>query len=302
MLRYRSHIDQKSGFTLVELLVVIAIIGVLIALLLPAVQQAREAARRMQCINQMKQLTLATHNYHDTMGTLPSGWVAPDDLTNFSKGNYWGWGALILPFIEQGALYDQIDFTWQWDGSSAPTNPNNGIAKTFPCEAFLCPSDPLGPFNPNIFSNATSNYIGSFGNKQTTTSAHSYTDDNRGVFWENSKMRFRDITDGTTNTIMFGERHGQPGKLIQMPAGLWMGPSGTRFYAVIARGPTPGANQALFAINAGRSNFALGESLHPGGSNFAFCDGSARFIGESLNLDVYSYLIQKDDGQVIPEY
>ena len=289
---------QRRGFTLVELLVVIAIIGVLVALLLPAVQQAREAARRMSCTNNMKQLALAAHNYHDTFHNFPPGYVDPgSNHPGFPNRNYWGWGALLLPFIEQTALYDQIDFRYQWINESNSA-PNAGLS-LIPLAGFRCPSDISPDLNPDHNESATSNYIASYGNKNIHSN-HLESSDDRGMFTRNSDVAMRDATDGTSNTILFGERHGDTGTKPKFRAGLWVGPyrQASKANVCLGRGPN-GATDYAFAIN-GTGVWGLGASLHPGGANLARADGSVKFYAETINLFTFQYLVQRDDGKVIP--
>ncbi|MEW4561775.1 DUF1559 domain-containing protein [Bremerella sp. JC770] len=287
---------SRNGFTLVELLVVIAIIGILIALLLPAVQQAREAARRMHCTSNLKQVVLATHNYSDSFGTLPPGWIWPEDTTNFSNKNAWGWGAMILPFIEQTALYEQIDFGWEWR-NNASSHVNNDIS-TAVVSSYICPSDPLGSINTFHSSAGKSNYIGSYGNRGINNPSFLLSN-NDGMFNQNSKVAFRDVVDGTSNTILFGERHGMEINGTQYAAGIWAGPKlRTRPDTAIGRGPSSSTDY-YNAIN-GENNWGLAHSLHPGGANFGFVDGSVHFIPETVNLETYQYLIERGDGQVVP--
>jgi prepilin-type N-terminal cleavage/methylation domain-containing protein/prepilin-type processing-associated H-X9-DG protein len=283
-----------QAFTLVELLVVIAIIGVLVGLLLPAVQQAREAARRTSCVNNLKQLALACHSYKDVNEVLPPGWAKPADTSGFPNGNFWGWGAFVLPFVEENALYDRIDFDLQWVRTG---NANAGISLT-PVSAFLCPSDTMGPLNTKENNNAKSNYLGSFGNKGLNSS-HYTTSADRGVFTRNSQLRFRNITDGTSKTLLLGERIGETKNGVDYRAGLWAGIRGEENPCVVGRGPANATNIAN-TVN-GSNSYTLSVSNHPGGSNVAKVDGSVEFLNDSINVTAYRYLIQIDDGQVIPD-
>ena len=289
----------RRGFTLIELLVVIAIIGVLVGLLLPAVQQAREAARRTSCVNKMKQLALACHNYKDVNGTLPPGWQKPADLTNFPEGNYWGWGTLILPFVEEGSLFDRIDFTHEYTVNSGP---NDGISATV-LDGYLCPSDGSGPMGIVYGNHAKSNYLGSYGNKQINSANWSSTA-NRGVFTENRSLKFRQITDGTSKTILLGEKTGTPRNGRNYRAGLWAGPraiEGSNKAPHMAVGRGPGTSTEIINTVNGANPWTLSVSDHPGGCNVAKVDGSVAFLNDSITINAYRWMIEINDGQLIPD-
>ncbi len=217
-----SRSTQRFAFTLVELLVVIAIIGVLVGLLLPAVQAAREAARRMQCSNNMKQLGLALHNYESVYGRLPSGWVS----RTVEGDPGWGWAAAVLPFMEQSNLHAQID-------SRLPiADPWHDRVRTVVINSFICPSDTglsvfeigegdgHGHGHPHaghdgenvdeghkLFSVSKSNYVGMFGTFELEDAPFN----GNGIFFGNSRTKFRDIRDGLSNTLMVGERDSRLG-------------------------------------------------------------------------------------------
>lgn len=276
--------QKKFGFTLVELLVVIAIIGVLVDLLLPAVQQAREAARRMQCTNNLKQLALATHNHHDTYNAMP----VSSQNTDFAPAGRlrWGWGSLVLPFIEQTALYElcQEQKSAAWGMSDA----NRVAAYTAPLEAFICPSCPVDANAPNdLYVTASwdtmqfskSNYLANGGLCSTWGSSANGKRAYMGPWVKCSKqgLRFSAITDGLSNTFLFGEGGGKaadPADDDRMP-GLWGGTTNDR-------NAQPELVRHTFKkLNSGEA-VAFG-SYHPGGANFALCDGSVRFIPETIN-------------------
>ncbi|MEW4562706.1 DUF1559 domain-containing protein [Bremerella sp. JC770] len=283
----KAHHRHSLGFTLVELLVVIAIIGVLVALLLPAVQQAREAARRMQCTNNLKQLALAAHNHHDTFNALPV--VSQHENHSPQARHRWGWGYLILPFIEQTALHElctEMRYA-EWDTNGTP----RGEAYATPLDAFICPSCPIAPDAPvetfiedagqtswNNMTFSKSNYLANggfcatWGNDATGKRAYN------GPFIKCSKagLNFSSITDGLSNTILFGEGGGKaadPDDTNRMP-GLWGATthsSNTQLEVV---------RHTYQKLNSGHIT-AFG-SYHPGGANFALSDGSVRFLSETI--------------------
>jgi prepilin-type N-terminal cleavage/methylation domain-containing protein len=205
----------RRGFTLIELLVVIAIIGVLIGLLLPAVQKVREAASRIQCKNNLKQIGLALHCYHDRMNGFPPAYFSnllpgtqpsdPNgDCTWNETGPGWGWGAFLLNDLEQNNLYRQILFDLDIK------NPANAAARTMMLKVYICPSEPRpDPFmtvdangNPLVMV-AHSNYVGMNGAPNGVTSD---AFDNNGAFIRNTRLQMKDITDGLSNTLFIGER------------------------------------------------------------------------------------------------
>ena len=199
----------RRGFTLIELLVVIAIIAVLIALLLPAVQAAREAARRSQCINNMKQIGLALHNYHQTNDCFPPGAVPTQVTTANLNPSYWQSNsclAMMLPFMEQNGIYSGINFSL----NSCGNNPDqNYTARTTQINSFLCPSDGNAKKTDQYSNGRLNSYLASMG----TTAQNGYNSSSTGVFAYNIAYGIRDITDGTSNTIAFGEKLvGTPGQ------------------------------------------------------------------------------------------
>lgn len=200
--------DRRSrGFTLVELLVVIAIIGILVALLLPAVQAAREAARRMQCSNKLKQLGIALHNYHDTYKAFPStpGGNGVLSANGGSVQNWMRWGGLasLLPYVEQQALYDSIDFRFQWDSTDGTSGglTNRQVTRTRLDEAFTCPSDPGSSVNYSAAHSPTSYCFSRGPQSHWDRGSGNEAGIADGQYWP----RFRDILDGTANTFAMGE-------------------------------------------------------------------------------------------------
>ena len=273
-----SHLSRR-GFTLIELLVVIAIIGILVALLLPAIQSAREAARRAQCSNNLKQLAVALHNYHDTFSKFPPGWV---DSGNFG----WGWNVFLFPFTEQKSLYDDLDVerkTLIQVNNNATSQPL--LLTVIP--NLRCPSDiayATGEQNVGAGANqrpvATSNYVGSrgfFNMANGDTSNDPIIDNtlNNGVLYANSRVRMADIVDGTSNTLALGEKGANATNAATPPlrAATWAGDGRTQngdAVTACVRGKINQGNQ---------NNFS---SFHPGGANFALCDASVRFISENI--------------------
>ncbi|MFN3152465.1 DUF1559 domain-containing protein [Bremerella sp.] len=304
-----KNFQKPRGFTLVELLVVIAIIGVLIALLLPAVQQAREAARRMSCSNQLKQIGIALHNYHDTFGKLPPGIVTSNQTC---------WLTHILPQIEQSPLYDQIDsvgaFNEPWEDVTAMVSTGaTPLAKTV-IDGYICPSDTGDGINKRLGSSPNqfgkSNYIGVFSAYYNSTNATATNgsggSDRQATFYDNSDTAFRDITDGLSNTIIVAERAERKGS---GPTGsLWIGyhndfggsiSGGISQFQVRLR-MERSSNDTDYNIN-GNSNYNP-SSNHPGGAQFLRGDASVVFLPETINLRTQAALGTIDGGEVIGEY
>src|SRR5688572_21327626 len=208
----------RRGFTLIELLVVIAIIAILIALLLPAVQRVREAAGRVQCQNNLKQLGLGLHNYHLAQKRFPAAYEAVE----FNSGP--GWGTFILPWIEQEALSRQVPKGPPfWGGSQAVSTAADGGQTLL--SIYRCPSDSGPPLNAQQGNFAVSNYRATCGT--LTTLAYPAGADLGGVMYQNSRVRFTDVIDGTSNTTMVGEgRHGVPRHVSTgnaLSSALWCG-------------------------------------------------------------------------------
>ncbi len=310
---------HRSGFTLVELLVVIAIIGILVSLLLPAVQAAREAARRMECGNNLKQIGLALHNYHGTYNTFPPGYVAkiPNNITS-SEAGMWAWGTLVLPFVEQTPLFDVLDPRGARTPVTAAATPVGLVALQTPLKAFRCPSD-TGPrlnnydntcsgeeMNGSDYSRfitdgagkiaiATSNYVmcANAGDSTTPAVFPSQYGPALGVGFQNSNIGFRDITDGTSNVFCVGERAWRFHTLIA-GAGTIYAISASPL-ANIDQGPSWNVKSAgtnVLSITYDGPNYSRGNrphqgrafnSIHPGGLQFVLCDGSVRFISETID-------------------
>lgn len=295
----------RSGFTLVELLVVIAIIAILVGLLFPAVQSAREAARRMSCQNNVHQIGIALHNYHGLFRQLPSGWVA-DDQDHHEPG--WGWASAILPQVEASAAFSRINFSL-----AIEANAHQEIRETS-IETYICPTDILDPLFfigegaphghdhshgpsddhdiganiddvPNtLFPIAKSNYVGVYGTKDIHVDLY----DGDGLFYGNSRHRFRDILDGLSQTLMVGERSGRLG--------------GSVWHGVIHDANQPAARvigAADHVPNADHGHFEDFGSYHPDGAQFVLSDGSVKFITKFVDLEVFHALTTRANKEVV---
>jgi prepilin-type N-terminal cleavage/methylation domain-containing protein/prepilin-type processing-associated H-X9-DG protein len=315
----------RRAFTLIELLVVIAIIAVLIALLLPSVQAAREAARRVGCTNNLKQLGLALHNYHDSVGSFPPGYLSLVDPVTFDNdGPGWGWAARLLNQVEQAPLYNSINFVL---GIEFPANQTSRITVL---GSFLCPSD---AFRLDVFmvvdattSNTTpgapicavasSNYVGSVGSGDPS-SLYPYIidadngppgrDNGNGLFYRNHSVNVAMITDGESQTFAAGERSQH------LSRATWTGAVTSAAVPLVAlqaeAGLDPEGGGALVLSHTGEghgpnspSGLAHGDqywSLHPGGANFLFVDGSVRFIKEQVGFKIFQALATRAGGEVL---
>jgi prepilin-type N-terminal cleavage/methylation domain-containing protein/prepilin-type processing-associated H-X9-DG protein len=287
-MRIESRPTKRSGFTLIELLVVIAIIAILIGLLLPAVQAAREAARRAHCTNNLKQLVLALHNYVDTNGVLPMGYVnqwcevIPDAMC-WSHSPF----VAMLPQLERQPLYNAVNFD-----RNIYTIANTTIFATG-VSTLWCPSDPTiaQPVTADL-AQTTQNQVqlSSYGCCTGTWYNHGRnpvrTEQNNGLFWGASSVGLAGVTDGTSRTIALGER--AHALLTQDTASNWSwwadGYIGDTLFSTLypinpqrtlPDGSLPFTSSLYWASSA--------SSMHPGGANFAILDGSVRFIKETIN-------------------
>jgi len=309
---------RRPAFTLVELLVVIGIIGLLVALLLPAIQAAREAARRMKCQNHLKQIGLALHNYHDTHKRFPPGTVAKrwrrvgsvycflhpaPGTSNSVVTDYLGWRCRILPFLEQETVYDQIDFNngclHQSEGGDPSQNHNWEVAKNA-IPVYVCPSESWTPRDPDDYG--ACHYFGNGGKFDGNWSsacggAPSSLQYDSGIFWVNSNRQLGDVIDGTTNTVLVGE-------IAHLSiAGMWMHGgrsngfgSNIRTYTGDAFRPAEKPMNLPDQRVPGNWTRSFG-SRHPGGANFVFCDGKVQFFDESMDFDTYLDMFSCNGGE-----
>ncbi|HWL07853.1 MAG TPA: DUF1559 domain-containing protein [Planctomicrobium sp.] len=316
---------RRPGFTLIELLVVIAIIATLVALLLPAVQQAREAARRSQCKNNLKQLALAMHNYHDTYSIFPTGifYTGP-------QGHHCGhglrgstWFHQILPFIEQSAFYHQyLAPRMQADSCYASgSNWNNevfnvpAVAKNTRFNVFMCPSDPSrGGLSTSGFMG---NYIASAGSTHFGQGAgRNHGLDLNGMFFRQSALRMRNVTDGTSRTMLMSEGiiRGKTSAVSNGNAGdywsgLWLG----SIFSALEPPNTlvadrnhgcrstewPTAPCTAVGESAGEANtyVVFARSNHTGGVQVSFMDGSVQFVSSYIDRDIFQAMSTREGGE-----
>ncbi len=331
--------NKHHGFTLIELLVVIAIIAILVALLLPAVQQAREAARRSQCKNNLKQLGLALHNYTDANRHLPPG--AAVDLSVTATGNNGSWGVhgRILPYMEKASLYEQIDLSIGWDFQPII----NGIR----IPSYTCPSDPgtgqVRTFSDSRPSLVPTTYGFNYGTWFIFDPATGQGGD--GLFYPNASLSFRDATDGASNTLLIAEvkawtlytrNTGPPGTTVPMTVadalvavasgsqlkgtGHTEWPDGRVHHSGVTTTLTPNTSVGFTSGGkiyddynswqegkngiAGNPTYAIitSRSYHTGAVNIALFDGSSRSISENIDLSVWRSLGTRSGNEIVGEF
>lgn len=294
-----------TGFTIVELLTVMAIIGLLVAILLPAVQAARESARRTDCVSRLKQIGIALQNYHDAQRSLPPGYVSGFTSTGDDTGPGWGWAAFLLPQLEQRPAFDSIRFVLPIQASA------NARARLVEVPIFLCPSDSraapwwawtrdpsTGAPIARICQVAPSNYVGMYGDSEPGV-------DGNGLFFRNSGIRLRDITDGLSQTIAVGERSHDFGEA------TWVG---SVTDAVLfpddgdAIGYARAENSTGMVLGHAGEGFGPGDpngdvnqfySRHGKGVNFLFADGHVRYLPVSINYRSYLAMSTRAGGDFV---
>jgi prepilin-type N-terminal cleavage/methylation domain-containing protein/prepilin-type processing-associated H-X9-DG protein len=320
------------GFTLVELLVVIAIIGILVALLLPAIQAAREAARRTQCTNNLRNLAIACHNYHDSYQKFPPGFEFP--ASPYWGVPTWGWSYHVLPYLEETALRDQLasgasgsqrTLAQVFTDAGGDLNSPEVKALQTPLEILRCPTDitppllpaylntfalrpfdsttPAPPGGPRSFQPATSNYVASSGffYARQCVPATRFSCDNSGVFFIGSEIKISHVIDGTSHTLLLGERDER------CNSASWIGTPNPpdinhrRGYFQVASSRW-GINEPAPPVTATfRGCDSAFSSAHPGGANFAMVDGSVRFIAEEIDYDADGCRHGKPDFTASPD-
>ncbi|MCY2963966.1 MAG: DUF1559 domain-containing protein [Planctomycetota bacterium] len=338
MLNSQTLRRRRRGFTLIELLVVIAIIGVLVALLLPAVQQAREAARRSQCSNNLKQIGLALHNYHDTFNTFPpAATVSARDSKGAGIAS-WGWGTSILPQLDQSTIFNDLNPN-RTELDVLLRDPVARIKTTTTIPVYKCPSDTAPRTNyERAFSNleyggpgynagsrdfaaGTSSYAAVHGTYWVNAGNAVFDKlDPGGVFFPTSNIKISDITDGASNTFLIGERRWSDFSAVWVGIRNYQGFGnwGSRMIQGIVSVPL---NYGTPVFNGTPDNNGSRQgcsSNHTGGAHFLLGDGRVRFVSENINFNnngaasndpaqqalmgIYQKLGRRNDGQPIADY
>lgn len=278
--------QRQTAFTLVELLVVIAIIGILVGLLLPAVQSAREAARRSMCGNHLTQLALAVQNYEAAFGIYPPGTINPTGpIVNAPQGYHHNWLSQLLPYIEEGVTYDHIDFS-----AGVYDAPNDPVRRVH-IEIHQCPSD-----WDRRFEYAATNYAGVHHDLAQPIDA-----DNHGVFFLNSAVEYDQVSDGSSHTLFIGEKLLEENDLGWMSGTRWtLRNTGTGLNLSVPDGSTFGIFEPREPEGPLDTLFVGGfSSSHPGGAQFAYGDGHVGFVSESIPIEILQQLAHRADGKLL---
>ncbi|NLX97821.1 MAG: DUF1559 domain-containing protein [Rhodopirellula sp.] len=280
-MRHQSY----RAFTLVELLVVIAIIGILIALLLPAVQAAREAARRTQCVNNLTQIILAVQNYDMAHRVYPPGTINDTGpIESLPQGYHYNWISQTLPYMEQFVTYRHIDF------NVGVYHENNEQVRKVRMATLHCHSSPVGQRELGFSSYAA---------------CHNHLEepidkDNHGIFFLNSAIHYEDITDGASHTIFIGEKEVDDQDTLGWMSGTRTTLRNTGTPINEERAPRRGRRPAPEPpVDRGPLHVGGFESFHPGGANFAFGDGSVRFVSETIEPALLQQLADRADGELL---
>jgi prepilin-type N-terminal cleavage/methylation domain-containing protein len=285
--------SQGAAFTLVELLVVIVIIGILVALLLPAIQAARGSARAAQCKSNLRQIGVALHHYHDVHGGFPPAFLG--DASGWLPS--WSWTTFLLPHLEQSGLYDDLRVTSAEFGGGAPFATTPSAQTQTVLSVFLCPADTGPDLNHRKSDHAKSNYRGVLGSETQLFTTYPVLIRQNGVFFVNSRVSVEHIADGSSHTLAVGEcrlNSGTTGKRGAIWAGM-RGPSGSTLWL----------SDSVWWLNSEpdwRVN-GLGEqafsSQHPGGVHFVLGDGSVRLISETIEGAILERLAARNDGEPV---
>jgi len=312
--------SARQGFTLIELLVVIAIIAILVALLLPAVQQAREAARRSQCKNNFKQVSLAIHNYHDTHGVFPlsdhRGGSRTGCTWTSSPENYrFSWGVMILPYMDMGTLYNQFTFTANYQLTPNVVSQKNLHTSGATVTTFLCPSDPQrdprcartgainnqgGTTDPDDLGRTNMASVADSQRWSCTTSGQGWGRlDGNGIMFNGSNTRMSDVVDGTSTTFLVGEITG--GNSGSFACQSWAVSNHSDTGSGI-NGPDTVPGGVTDWVQTPRERTMGFSSFHVGGCHFAMGDGSVHFLSQNINGDTLKALATRQGNEVAPQF